>query len=389
MMREIRKMVADFYGHQGSKTLRQTKTLGESLCFHGFARRSFIVLFTALALVSCKKDDPPQPPESPGKYENGLLVLNEGLFQQNNSSLSFYSLENQQVYTQTFMTENGRGLGDTGNDFEKYTLDGKDYILIVVDISSQVEIVEATTLKSVAQIPLFDGASAREPRRVEIYGSTAFVCNFDGTVSVIDLNSRTVSFTISVGANPDGLIQVGSKLYVANSGGLNYPVYDSTMTVIDMNSKQVISTFETRINASSMVLDSQNEIYLVSAGNYANVDAALVRISTTTNTVLQEFDVVVGSMTQVGDWLYYYDSDAKAVRRFNMMAETFEGTNVIDASNYETFYGLKYDEALGLIFCFDAEGYVNSSTIRAYNASGVFQFEFSAEINAKNIIYND
>ncbi|MBI3133941.1 MAG: hypothetical protein HYZ14_04625 [Bacteroidetes bacterium] len=343
----------------------------------------------ALVFVSCTKDDPPTPPESPGKYENGLLVLNEGLFQQNNSSVCFYDLENHQVYTQAFLTENGRGLGDTGNDFEKYTLNGKAYILIAVDVSSQVEIIEANTLKSVAQIPLFDGASAREPRQVEVYGSTAFVCSFDGTVSVIDLNTNMITATLPVGANPDGLVQVGNRLYVANSGGLNFPVYDSTMMVINMDSKQVIDTFETRINSSAMILDSQNEIYQVSSGNYANIGPALIRINTNSNTVVQQFDVPVDAVTQVGDWLYYYDSEANAVRRFNMIAESFEGVNLIDASGFETFYGMQYIPEMALIFCCDAEGYVNSSTIRAYSPSGVFQFEFTAELNAKKLIYNE
>jgi YVTN family beta-propeller protein len=391
MMRDSGKIPAGFFYHQGTDTRSVTKNLFRFLCVSWCLRVMVggLLILSAFTVVSCKKDDPPKPPESPGKYENGLLVLNEGLFQQNNSSLSFYSLENKQVYTQAFLTENGRGLGDTGNDFKKYTLNGVSYILVAVDISSQLEIVEAATLKSVAQIPLFDGTSAREPRHIEIYGNTAYVCNFDGTVSVIDLQTNAIAATLVVGANPDGLMQVGNKLYVANSGGLNYPVYDSTMSVIDMNTKEVIQTFETRINSSAMVLDSQNEIYLLSAGNYADVDQALVRISTTTNSVLQEFDVAVGSITQVGDWLYYYDMEANAVRRFNMIAETFEGTNLIDASGYETFYGMKFIAELGWLFCFDAEGYVNSSTIRAYTPSGVFQFEFTAEINAKKIIYNE
>ena len=287
------------------------------------------------------------------------------------------------------MTENERGLGDTGNDFEKYAIAGTEYIIIAVDISSQVEIVEANTLKSVAQIPLFDETNAREPRRIEVYGTKAFICNFDGTVSVIDLISKSLINTISVGANPDGMIQLGNKLYVSNSGGLNYPVYDSTITIINMDNNSVIETFETRINSSSMIVDSQNEIYLLSNGNYADVDPALVRINTSTNQVVQTFDIPIGSMTKAGDLIYYYDMDAKAVKRFDTSAEITDENVVIDCIDYETFFGLQFDPNLNLIFCFDANGYVNSSTVRAYNTSGILQFEFTAELNAKGIIYND
>lgn len=340
-------------------------------------------------VASCKKDDPPPPPASPGKYENGLLILNEGLFQQNNASLSYYDLESQQVFTQTFQTENGRGLGDTANDFEKYVLNGKAYILIAVDISSQLEVVEANTLKSVAQIPVFDGTTARHPRRIEIYGTTAFVCNFDGTVSVVDLVTNSIVNTLQTGANPDGMVQVGSNLFVSNSGGLNYPVYDSTMTVIDMNTLTITDTIQTRINSSTLVVDSQQEIYLLSAGNYGSQGPALLRISSVGKTVLQEFNEPITAMTAAGDWLYYYDSDAQAVRRFNLLTETFEGIDRMDGTGFETFFAIQYVPELDLIFCFDAKGYVNSSLVHAYSTSGVFQYSFAAELNAKKVIYNE
>jgi len=346
-------------------------------------------VLVSVILVSCKKDDPPVPPVVPGEYENGILVLNEGLYQQNNASLSFYSLENNQVYTQSFFLENARGLGDTANDFEKYTIDGVEYIIIAVDVSSQLEIVEANTLISVAQIPVFDGANAREPRRIKIYGTKAFVCNFDGTVTVVDLVSKSIISTIVVGANPDGLVSIGNKLYVSNSGGLNFPVYDSTITIINMDNYQIENTIQSRVNSSKMFVDSQNEIYLMSSGNYSTINPALVRINTTTNQVIQTFDIPIEAMTQVGIWIYYYDSDQKSILRLNTTSEILEGAVIINCAGYETFYGLEYNADLNLIYCFDANGYVNSSTVKCYNTSGIFQYEFTAELNARKIIYND
>jgi YVTN family beta-propeller protein len=348
------------------------------------------ILFSILTLfASCKKDDRPLPPSAVANYTNGLVVLNEGLYQQNNSSLCFYSFENNQVFTQAFFTENGRGLGDTANDFEKYTLDGKEYIIIAVDISSQIEIVEANTLKAVAQIPLFDGASAREPRRIDVYGYAAFVCSFDGTVSVIDLTSYEVVKTIQVGANPDGMVQVGNELFVSNSGGLNFPIYDSTISVIDMTTREVTHTMDARINCTKMIVDSQNEIYVLSNGNYGSVPSALIRVDAVNHALISETEISITSMTQVGDWIYYYDDVLKSVRKFNMLTEQFETGSLIDCSSYETFSGMQFVPELNLLFCFDAKGYVNSSVVRAYNLSGVLQYEFSTELNTKKIIFNE
>lgn len=338
---------------------------------------------------SCKKDDPPAPPVAMGKYTNGLVVLNEGLYQQNNASLSFYDLEDKQTLTQVFFAENSRGLGDTGNDMVLFDAGGTEYMLVVVDISSQIEILEAKTLKSVKQIPIFNGANGREPRRVDVYENTAFVCNFDGTVSVIDLIERTIIKTIDVGANPDGITKVGSLLFVSNSGGLNFPVYDSTMTVIDMTTHEVVNTFETRMNSTAMIVDAQQEIYLLSNGNYDDVPPAIVRINSSTQQVVDEYNVNTNCMTLVADWIYYYDASLKKVRRFNTITESFENIDVIDAAAYSTFHAIQYVPELSTIFCFDANGYVNSSSVRAYTTSGEFLYEFSAELNAKKLVYND
>lgn len=348
----------------------------------------YLLIFSAV-FVACKKDKPPLPPEVlDGPYSNGLLVLNEGLFQQNNSSISFYDFAKQQSFTQAFLTENGRGLGDTANDFEKYSLNGTDYIIIAVDISSQLEIINATTLKSVAQIPLFNGTQAREPRRIEVYGSKAFVCNFDGTVVVIDLLTYEIIQTIQVGANPDGLISVGNKLYISNSGGLNYPVYDSTITVINMDNFLVEADFLTRINSTKMIVDAQNEIYLLSNGNYGSIAPALLRINTSTHQVIQNFDIPISAMTQIGDWIYYYDQTQKGIFRLNTLTETIESTLLIDCSTYETFFGMQYFSENKLLFCIDAKGYVNTAVIKAYDTSGNLQYQFTAELNPKKIILN-
>lgn len=120
-----------------------------------------------------------------------------------------------------------------------------------------------------------------------VNGYAAYVCNFDGTVSVIDLTTYEVVKNISVGANPDGMIQVGNELYVSNSGGLNFPVYDSTVSVIDMSTREVVNTIETRINCTKMVSDSQNEIYILSNGNYSDINPALLKIDSNSKQVTQ------------------------------------------------------------------------------------------------------
>ena len=346
--------------------------------------RGIQLIAVLLLIASCKK---PEAPSIPERYENGILVLNEGLYEQNNASMTFY--DGAESFQLVFKSENGRGIGDTANDFDAYSLLGKEYIIVAVNLSSQIEIIERKTLKVVAQIPLYDGINARQPRDIDIYGTRAYVCNFDGTVAVIDLISYTIIDLIEVGANPDGLVIVGDYLYVSNSGGLDYPVYDSTMSVINLSSLSLVETFETRINSTQMIVDEQGEIYLLSNGNYADVSAALLRIDPTTNTVVQTIEMPISSMAYTYNGFYYYDEDEQAIYFYNTVTEDINTSPFLSVADYETFHGIKYDAQNDRLLCVDANGYVNSSTVNAYSLSGEFLFQFQAGLLATDMIFNN
>src|ERR1700761_1245679 len=158
---------------------------------------NILLIATAFCFVlaSCKKDHPINVVTGP--ITDGLYVLNQGLFNQNNSTLSFYSYSSKTVTPDIFSTANNRGLGDTGNDIEIYG--SKTYV--VVNVSSTVEVIDSKTAKSIKQIKLFNGNTAREPRDIVFYKNNAFVTSYDGTVAVIDTAALTVSQYITVGRN--------------------------------------------------------------------------------------------------------------------------------------------------------------------------------------------
>lgn len=335
-----------------------------------------------LVLAACKKED---PEFVLGKYDDGILVLNEGLFQQNNASVTFYNAERDLTVQQVFYNENERGLGDLANDWATYSLLGNDYVIIAVDLSSQIEVVNARNFKSVAQIPVFDGSVAREPRRIEVVEDKAYSINYDGTVSVIDLYEYTITNTIQVGANPDGSAIVGNYLYTANSGGLNWPDYDSTISVVNLVTETEDLQFESRVNCTSMIADAEGDIYVISNGNYGSIAPAMLEINTETNSVENEYAVSVSSWTLYGDNIYYHDSDLNGIYRFNTVNETFENVMIIDCSSYSNMYSIHIGD--NMIITTDAEGWTNSSTVRIYNMSGTLQHTFTAGFVAKDVIF--
>ena len=124
-------------------------------------KRLIPFLILSVLCIGCKK--PPVNPPVDTNFSNGFFALNEGLFQQNNSSLSFYSYHNKAMSNQVFSQLNGRGLGDTANDMITFNFEGKQYYAIAVNVSSQIEILDGLTLESIAQIGLFENGIARQP----------------------------------------------------------------------------------------------------------------------------------------------------------------------------------------------------------------------------------
>lgn len=348
--------------------------------------KTLILLTIAVISISSCKKAPPTPTEE-SLYENGILCMNEGLFQQNNATLSYYNLDSNKTILNQFSTINGRGLGDTANDMIAYTYQGKQYIAIAVDVSSQVEIIDATTLKSIKQIPIFNGSSAREPRAVKYHANFLYSINFDGTVSKIDLSTHTVTISLSCGLNPESAEIVNNYMYVVNSGGLNSPTYDNTISIIDLNTFTVSSTFDTAINCSTIIKDNQDELYLISRGNYTTINPKLLRINTNTNSLEQSFNINMTSLAFYNDNIYYFDNSDQSIHTFNTTTETLNSNVLIDCSSYQNMYGIYINKTDELLYLVDANGYTNSSIIRCYSMTGAFEYEFTAGLNTGQLLF--
>ncbi len=347
-------------------------------------KKILLILAVSILWISCKKD--PEP-EVGSKFEHGIFCVNEGLFQQNNASISFFQTDSQKVNQHVFASINGRGLGDTANDAIFYYFKGKPYYAVAVDVSSQIEIIDAVTLKSVKQISVFDSGSSRSPRSLEFYNNHLYSLNFDGTISVIDLSSFDITKTISVGLNPDNSIIIGDELFCVNSGGLNAPDYDNTVSVIDLNANIVTQTFETAINCSDIIKDDQNNIYLLSRGNYSSVTPKVLRIDPISKSATEILDADVLGIAYFNNVVYFYDETQKAVFKYNTSSQTTESSKFIDCSDFDNFYGIYINTTTKTFFLVDANGYVNSSTVHQYNHLGQHQYSFTSGLNTGQLLF--
>jgi len=337
----------------------------------------FILIAAIVLFYSCEKE--PVEPDKPAVVEvsKGIFVLNEGLYNMNNASLTFYNYDNSTAVTDFFDLKNGRKLGDSGNDIAIYG----SKLYIVVTNSSQVEVVDANTGKSVKQISFFDGETPRQPRNIAFHGSKAFVCSFDGTLAVIDTASLSIEKFTTVGRNPDGIAVANNKVYVSNSGGLDYPNYDNTVSVVDIASFKEIKKIEVGLNPYSVQTDMQGNVYVVTRGNYGDVPMRLHVIDSQLDEVIHTFNKDISIFAINDNWAYAYYADWMSGQTSNIFVIDLNTKEIVN-NNFITdnieidAYSIYVNADNGNVFVSDVSGYTGNGKVYCFSKEGKLQYSF-------------
>lgn len=331
--------------------------------------RLFIYLMAVAAIffTSCEKD-PIEKPDVP-EETSALLILSEGSFNSNNSTLANYNLETGALDRDYFNTVNQRGLGDTGNDMLLYG----SKVYIVVNVSSTLEIINAKTGKSLRQISMKNGGIAKQPRRIVGHNGKVYVTSYDDTVVRIDTITYEIESTVSVGMDPEGLCVANNKLYVANSGGLSG--FDNKISVVNLDSFKEEFKIEVVVNPMNIGSDSEGDVYVGSIGNYADVMPSFQRINAISGAVEKISGVPLPSRFVISDdkayiingsWgnpykLMVYDCKTEKVIADNFITD---GTNIdkyiysvsVDKTSGDVFLTETDYIVPGNMYCFDKDG---------------------------------
>ena len=111
---------------------------------------------------------------------------------------------------------------------------------------------------------LRDNGSSRQPRSIAFDKDKAYVCSFDGTVARIDTTSLEIEAIITAGRNPDDICVQNNKLYVSNSGSLDYsgPGVDNTVSVIDITTFKETKKIEVGPNPGKILPGLEDAVYV-------------------------------------------------------------------------------------------------------------------------------
>lgn len=301
-----------------------------------------------------------------------LYVLNSGLMGNNNSTLTFYDIAKDEVIQDYFYVQNRRGLGDTAQDMIVYG--SKMYIAVYGESTIEVTDLHA---KSIQQI-----RTQGQPRSMVSDGGKIYVTYMNGYVARLDTASLVVDKTMKVGRNPEQLAIANHKLYVANSGGMdwNTPVgYDKTVSVVDLATFTELKKLDVVLNPVSMQADEQGNVYVVSMGNYGDVLNTFQRIDSNTDKVSKMSDCPnVTEMAYNKGILYMFYSQWSD----NVQKATFLTYNTKEQTVGDSF--IKDGTTIGApykIFALDTSVYVAESV---YNTDGdVYAFDQAGNLKKK------
>ena len=325
----------------------------------------------------------------------GIYVLSEGLFNLNNSTLAYHSFKSGKTNIDYFRSLNRRGLGDTANDMAIYG----NKLYIVVNVSSQIEVIDLTSGLSLKRIPMLgEDGSSRQPRYIAFHKDKAYVCSYDGTVARIDTTSLTIEGYAKVGRNPDGICVQNDKLYVSNSGGLDWDGIgvDNTVSVVSIDPFKEIKKIEVGPNPGKIAADEYGNVYVathgkdISAGdyNFVKIDAASDEVAKIYNEKVMSFAI----SDQVA-YLYNFsfENQASQIKVFNLQNGTTIRENFItDGTEIHTPYGIFVNPYSGNVYITDAYKYQTRGDVLCFTPQGKLQFSIrKIGQNPNTVVFTD
>jgi len=355
-------------------------------------KKTLLLLILLLVLAACRTIEPITPSErtdvGSGDAGNiaGFFLLNEGNMGSNKCTLDYYDYASG-IYHKNIYAERNPGvvqeLGDVGNDLAIYG----SKLWAVVNCSNLVEVMDVATARHIGQV------SIPNCRYIVFKDRYAYVSSYAGPVEVdpncrlgyvakIDTTTLQVVDTCVVGYQPEEMVIAGGKLYVANSGGYRVPDYDHTVSVIDLASFKEIKKIDVAPNLHRMELDAYGNIWVSSRGDYYDIQPMTFLISTQSDSVIDQLDLLACSdMTLCGDSLYVYSnawsyftqtSDVNYaivnVKTRQVVTRRFitDGTE----TQFQNPYGIAVNPNTHEIFVTDARDYITPGKVYCFSPEG-------------------
>lgn len=340
-------------------------------------------------MSSCVKDRPnPDIKQLPANTNNGVLVLNEGSYGNNNADLSYINFENQEVSNAIYKTANSKSLGDVSQSIT--LINGRYYI--TVNNSHRIAIIDT------ANFALLNMIDVKFPRYItQISNDIAYVSSlYMPHVYVLQLSGNNIIDTIETDfPNTEKMIVADNTVWICNwDTACNY-LYKVDNSTNDLIEKVSISGF-----APHDILQDKNGLLWILSGNkYKNKASYLTCVNPVTNAIVKSIpfpadaDPIRLTMNTTLDTIYYinvnYNGNASnnGLYRMSITENSLPANPFIPAPANTYFWAVGIDAGTSHIFLSDPKGFTQSSTIYEYDNTGILLHTFQTGIGSNQFLF--
>lgn len=303
---------------------------------------------------------------------SGVFIVNEGNFMYGNSSLSYYDIENKEVFNDVFYNTNALSLGDVA-----FSAQLKDSLLyVVVNNSGKIYILDANNFLLKDKILGFTS-----PRHILFIDNTkAYVSDlYSKTIAVVNLQTNKIETHIDVNNHNEILYQHSTEqmLRFNDYVFVNCWSFDNKILKIDVNTDKIIDSVDVIKQPNSMVIDKYNKLWVLSDGGiegtyFGHETPGLSRINTETFEVERIFtfsddDTPVNlCINGSKDTLFYINKHVYFMAVEDSFWQIFIETE--NTTNYGGFYSLSVDSVSSEVYIGDAKNFTQNGEIYRYKS---------------------
>jgi len=181
--------------------------------------KKFLLLVVVLFMVGCDSTSVSSDPEN----TSWVFVANEGSYGSSNGSISMID-----DFGNIYETD---VLGDVVQSLEVYG----DKLIVLVNNSHKIKVYDITS-EGLAMPGIEVSTNGSSPREMVIVDDNVYFTNWNTSdVKIFNLYTYNIDASIPVGISPEGIETDGTTIWVANSG-------DDTVSEIDISSRAVTNT---------------------------------------------------------------------------------------------------------------------------------------------------
>jgi len=326
----------------------------------------FILLMAVLVLVTAcnKKNTDPIENDLP----DGVFIVNQGAFNSANASLSYFETANKVLHNSLFEEVNLVSLGDVAQSI----LVRNDLSYIVVNNSGLIYCIDNKTASFQGKI-----SGLTSPRNILfVNDEKAYVSDFySRNITIVNPKTFKITGEISVNRTSEEMVMVGDKAYVANWSAYSQDLKNDVIMVINTNTDELVDTLKVGIEPNSLVVDKDNNIWVLCSGGYTNDEnPSLWKINGMNGEVIKTFTFGVLELNPIslkingnGDKLYFLN---EGIFSMSIADDQLPGLPLINQESGMAFSCLGVDPENGDLYAGDPKDYQSEGVVYHYSKSG-------------------